>query len=327
MYQDFFGLSELPFELTANPRFLFLPPSHREALSNLEYGLSAAKALTVLIGEAGTGKTTLIHAALESERCSAVDSVHLNNPALTRAEFIELLADRFGLSEHAAGSKAALVKELERVLRERRGQGQITALVIDEAQSLSRELLEEIRLLANIETADEKLLPVVLSGQPELSDRLNEPGLRQLKQRVTLRCRLAPFSLEETASYIATRIRIAGADARRVFTRDAVILIHERSLGIPRVINVLCDNALVIGFAMGRQPVDRAAVVEVLHDLDLAGGVPDRSAVMTEQRPQSDAVPLTIEPVPVSEATVTDEQSDRPSARLFGIRKGLATGR
>jgi type II secretory pathway predicted ATPase ExeA len=321
MYQDFYGLKELPFELTANPRFLFLAPRHREALSNLEYGLSAAKPLTVLIGEAGTGKTTLIRAALESERCSGVDAVHINNPALTRAEFIELLADRFGLSGHAAQSKAALVRELEVVLSERRSNGQITALVIDEAQSLTAELLEEIRLLGNIETAVEKLLPLILSGQPELSNRLNESGLRQLKQRVTLRCEIAPFTLEETASYISARVRIAGGDARRLFTREAVILIHEQGLGIPRVINVLCDNALMTGFAVGRQPVDRACVAEVLTDFDLAGArdtLPGPADAEPLEQGESAAV---TESDRVAAGVDGNEQSEPSSARLFGFRK------
>jgi general secretion pathway protein A len=271
MYQRFYGLRELPFELTPNPRYLYLPHQHREALSNLEYGLFSAKPITVLIGEAGTGKTTLLQAALDSERCRHVQCVYLNNPALTRAEFIEMLARRFNLSEQAHESKAALLSELEEVLTARRSEGQITALVVDEAQSLSRELLEEVRLLANSETSTDKLLPLVLAGQPELSDRLNEAALRQLKQRVSLRCEIRAFKLEETAAYIATRIRVAGGEAARVFTREAVTLIHERSRGIPRTISVMCDNALISGLALGRQPVDSAIVAEVVRDFDLAG--------------------------------------------------------
>lgn len=269
MYQRFYGLRELPFELTPNPTFLFLSPRHREALSNLEYGLYAAKPVTVLIGEAGTGKTTLLRAALESERCRNVRCVYLNNPALTRDEFVETLARRFDLGPEAAKSKAVLLAELERVLRERRAAGEITALVVDEAQSLSVELLEEVRLLANIETATQKLLPLVLAGQPELADRLNDPALRQLKQRVALRCEITPFDLQETAAYIATRVRTAGGEAARLFTREAVTLIHEYSRGIPRTISVMCDNALVSGMALGRQPVDRAIVLEVSSDFDL----------------------------------------------------------
>ena len=269
MYQRFYGLRDLPFELTPNPSYLFFSARHREALSNLEYGLSSAKALTVLVGEAGTGKTTLLRAALESEQCRNVRSVILTNPALSRAEFIEMLAHRFELGEEAAQSKTALLEHLERALRQRRAQGVISALVIDEAQSLSLELLEEVRLLANIETATEKLLPLVLAGQPELAVRLNDPSLRQLKQRVALRCEIAPFDLPETAAYISSRIKTAGGEASRLFTREAVMLIHEFSRGIPRTISVMCDNALLGGMALGRRPVDREIVSEVCRDFDL----------------------------------------------------------
>jgi general secretion pathway protein A len=286
MYQSFYGLRELPFDLTPNPKYLFLTPRHREALSNLEYGLSSAKAITVLIGEAGTGKTTLLQAAVESERCRAVDRVHLNNPALTREEFVELMARRFRLSARAGESKAALLTELEEVLLARRAQGEIVALVIDEAQSLSAELLEEIRLLANIETRTEKLLPLVLAGQPELRERLNEPGLRQLKQRVTLRCEIMPFTLDETASYIANRVLTAGGDSSRLFSREAIVVIHERSRGIARLINVICDNAMLTGFGLGRRVVDQAIVLEVTRDFDLTGADPQVSDVVS-----ADALP------------------------------------
>jgi general secretion pathway protein A len=287
MYEQFYGLRELPFELTPDPKYLFLTRQHREALSTLEYGLYAGKGITVLIGEAGTGKTTLIHTALGSERCRNVNCVYLFNPALTREEFVEALSRRFGLSAHAASSKAALLEELEPVLRERRARGQITALVIDEAQSLSNELLEEIRLLANSETATEKLLPLVLAGQPELRDRLNEPGLRQLKQRVTLRCEIVPLNQQETAAYIAQRIRTAGGDAARLFTRQAVMLIHERSGGIPRTISVMCDNALLTGFGLGRQTVDSEVVLEVARDFDLG----DRTMPDAPPPPQTNLGP------------------------------------
>lgn len=269
MYQRFYGLQELPFELTPNPRYLFMTAQYREALSNLEYGLFSAKAITVLIGEAGTGKTTLLRAALESERCRHVQCVYLNNPALTRQEFVEMLATRFGLSAGAAGSKTVLLGELENVLRERRTRGTIMALVVDEAQSLSIELLEEIRLLANIETDTEKLLPLVLAGQPELADRLDDARLRQLKQRVALRCELSPFELAETAAYIASRIKTAGGVPSRLFSREAVTSIHEYSGGIPRTISVICDNALVTGMAIERQPVDKSIVLEVCRDFSL----------------------------------------------------------
>jgi general secretion pathway protein A len=298
MYQRFYGLRELPFELTPNPRYLYLTPRHREALSNLQYGLSTAKAVTMLVGEAGTGKTTLLRTALESDACRHVRCVYLNNPALTRGEFVEILARRFELGAEAAASKAAMLGELEKILHERRDRGEITALVIDEAQTLSVELLEEVRLLANIETATAKLLPLVLAGQPELGQRLEETSLRQLKQRVALRCDVSPFDLSETAAYIASRIRTAGGEASRLFTREAVSLIHERSRGIPRTISVICDNALVTGLALNRQPVDREMVLEVARDFALPGETKDEmersgvpGAIRTELRLETSGGP------------------------------------
>jgi len=269
MYQSFYGLAEAPFELTANPKYLFFTGQHREALSNLEYGLSSAKPITLLIGEAGTGKSTLLRAALDSERCRRVSCVYLNNPTLTRNEFVETLASRFDLGANAERSKATLLGGLESIVRDRQARGEITALVVDEAQALSNELLEEIRLLANMETPIGKLLPVVLAGQPELAERLNEPALRQLKQRVALRCELKPLDLPDTASYIASRIRTAGGDPGMIFTREAVTLIHEYSHGVPRTISVMCDNALMSGFALDQRPVDGDIVLEVCRDFDL----------------------------------------------------------
>ena len=323
MYQTYFGLSELPFELTANPKFLFLPPGHREALSNLEYGLSAAKPLTLLIGEAGTGKTTLIQAALESERCRNVRCVYLNNPVLSAADFTRMLALRFELGREASESKAVLLQALERVLLERRQRGEITALVVDEAQGLTLELLEEVRLLANIETPNEKLLPLVLAGQPRLGDRLEEPELRQLKQRVTLRCELAPLKLAETASYIATRISKAGGVPSRLFSQEAVILIHERSSGIPRSISVICDNALLAAMAHRRSRVERAMVAEVCRDLRL-GDERMVTASAAEAVPQLREVAAE-ESAPAAEAveSIPAAASQRP--RRFPFRFGGAT--
>jgi general secretion pathway protein A len=321
MYQRFFGLRELPFELTPNPKYLYLTPSHREALSNLEYGLFAAKSLTVLIGEAGTGKTTLLRAALESERCAAVRCVYVNNPSLTRSEFVTMLAARFGLTEEASRSKATLLEELERTLRERRGRGEITALVVDEAQALSIELLEEIRLLANIETSDEKLLPLVLAGQPELSDRLENPELRQLKQRVALRCEIAPFQLPETAAYIATRIRVAGGTPSKLFTREGITLIHEYSKGIPRTVSVICDNALVSGMALERQPVDRSIVLEVCRDFRLRGGGASGDGFNDMMETAGNAVQAETESSQAPAKTEDAETGARPRRfSLFGSR-------
>jgi len=169
-----------------------------------------------------------------------------------------------------------LLRALHESLADRHRRGLASALIVDEAQSLPHELLEELRLLVNIESDTEKLLPLVLAGQPELADRLNERGLRQLKQRVALRCRLRAFTLRETALYIATRIRLAGGDAGLVFTRDAVIAVHEAAEGIPRTISVICDNALLNGFAADRRPVDADIVREVCSDFDVGADAEPR---------------------------------------------------
>jgi general secretion pathway protein A len=322
MYQRFYGFRELPFELTANPKYLYLTPKHREALSNLQYGLSSAKAVTVLVGEAGTGKTTLLRTALESDRCRHVSCVYLNNPTLTRAEFVETLASRFELGEEAARSKAVLLAELEGVLHRRRALGQISALVVDEAQSLSSELLEEIRLLANIETGTEKLLPLVLAGQPELSDRLEEPGLRQLKQRIALRCEVTPLELGETAAFIASRIRTAGGEASRVFTREAVMLVHENARGIPRTISVICDNSLISGFALNRQPVGRDIVLEVSRDFHLVqeakGPIPTRASPEEPAFSIRDGLPEDPLPEPDQSAEIVAEALKPRRSLWFG---------
>jgi type II secretory pathway predicted ATPase ExeA len=269
VYGEFFGLTQPPFELTPDPRFLFLTPRLREAMSNIKYGLQTGKGLTVVLGDAGTGKTTLVRTALAQFRGSASKFVLVNNPTLNRAEFYEYLAAEFRYSAAAAASKTKFLNELTHDVTHRFAAGGQTGLVIDEAQSLPHDLLEEIRLLGNIETTTSKLLNIVLSGQPELADRLNEPSLRQLKQRVALRCELHPFTLEETASYISGRLRIAGGLPANIFTGEAVRLIYSASTGIPRSVNVLCDNALISGFAVQKKPVTAAIVRDACRDFDL----------------------------------------------------------
>jgi type II secretory pathway predicted ATPase ExeA len=280
MYRHFFGLRERPFDLTPNPRFLVLTDAHKEALSNLDYAIASRCGITALIGEAGTGKTTIIRAALERQP-QQVHTVYLHNPALTRAEFVETLATRFELSREARASKAALLTELESALRERLARGESSALIVDEAQSLPLELLEEIRLLGNIETSETKLLSIVLAGQPELGARLRDDALRQLKQRIALRCELRPLTQSETAGYLAGRLRAAGGVGAQIFTREAVMLIHKRSGGIPRLASVIANNAMVSAFAMQRRPVSSQIVDEVCRDLDLTR-VEDRGAEVEE---------------------------------------------
>jgi general secretion pathway protein A len=309
MYQPFFGLRERPFDLTPDPRYLFLSASHQEALSNLEYGLRGRKGITLLIGEAGMGKTTLVRAVLGSFKDHDALCVYISNPTLTRTEFLETLAQGFRLGDAAARDKAVCLRELQRVLTERSNAGGLSALMVDEAQSLPHELLEEVRLLSNLETDTAKLLPIILAGQPELADRLNEASLRQLKQRVALRCSLQPFDLRRTAAYIATRLRTAGGDAATIFTREAVCRIHEASGGIPRVISVICDNAMLAGLAAGVRPVDSRIVRDVCHDFDLRAVTP----VTMQQLENPGEVPddrmdaASLSPESPSAAAATDE--------------------
>jgi type II secretory pathway predicted ATPase ExeA len=276
MYERFFGLHDRPFDLVPNPRFLFLASRQREALGNLRLGLSTPRGLTLLIGEAGTGKTTIIEAILSEIDEGRTECVLLSNPTLTRAEFYEFLSTSFRLDDEAGWSKTRFLFALRRHLQARHAVGQLSALVLDEAQSLPYELLEEVRLLSNIETDTVKLLNVVLVGQPELAVRLNEPGLRQLKQRISLRCELGAFDFQETAAYIAGRLRIAGGDPAQIFSREAVLAIYEASGGVPRTINVVCDNALIGAFATQTKPVVRAMVQEVCRDFDLRMASPGR---------------------------------------------------
>jgi general secretion pathway protein A len=288
MYERYYGLHERPFDLSPNPRFLCFTPQHKEALVHLKYGLSGRPGITMLVGEAGTGKTTLVRAALQATAGTAT-IVHLSNPTLTRDEFFESLACGFGFSEQAGRSKVHFLRELERALMSEAAGQHVLALVVDEAQSVPYELLEEIRLLTNVEAASGRSLAVALVGQPELAGRLDEPRLRQLKQRVVLRCELTPLSLKDTAAYIAGRIKTAGGDATQLFSRDAVVAIHERSNGIPRVISVICDNALVNGFAGDQKPVGAATIAEVCQSLSF-DRIPNRAAPLMPE-PQTVTAP------------------------------------
>ena len=281
MYERFYGLQERPFDLSPNPRFLCFTPQHREALAHLEYGLGGRPGITVIVGEAGTGKTTLVRKALQASTGEAT-IVHLSNPTLTREEFYEYLAEGFGFGSEAGRSKFHFLRELELHLEDL-GKPRL-ALVVDEAQSVPYELLEEIRLLTNAESKSGRSIAVALVGQPELGRRLDEVRLRQLKQRVVLRCTLTPLCLKDTAAYIAGRVKTAGGEATRLFTRDAVIAIHQHSKGIPRVISVICDNALVNGFAADQQPIGVSIVDEVCRSLALPLDEPPVEAVAAPAR-------------------------------------------
>jgi general secretion pathway protein A len=284
MYEQFYGFRERPFTLTPNPRYLLLTPAHAEALNTVKYAISSRASITVLLGKAGTGKTTVIRAALASQP-PGVRVLTVTNPLLTKAEFLEHLALGFELSAAVSASKTRFLLELTRLLEGEVRARRHTALIVDEAHALPDEILEEIRLLANLETDDEKMLPIILAGQAELGDRFNEPRFWQLKQRVALRCSLGPLLLQETAAMIAGRISVAGVDAATVFTRDAVELIHNAARGLPRTINVICDNALVAGFAADERPVRRETVRDVCRDLDLSASSRTNGQGQRAERP------------------------------------------
>jgi general secretion pathway protein A len=271
MYERFYGLRERPFDLAADPRYLLLTRTHHEALVHLTCGLTPGHSITLLVGDAGTGKTTLLRSAVMEGACDVDAIVSIDNPTLTRAEFLEALADGFGLSPRAAVSKPRLLAELTDALERCVRAGGRAALVVDEAQALPDELLEEIRLLSNVRSPSVPQLPIILAGQPELAQRLHAPAMAHFRQRVALRYALSPLDLQGSAAYISGRLQIAGGDAAAIFTSPAVGLVHERSGGIPRTISVICENALISGFAEERRPIDRDIVEQVCADFDLGG--------------------------------------------------------
>ena len=269
MYLDFYGLKELPFALTPDPRFIYFTPSHTEAMANLHYGIESGKGLIVVTGEVGTGKTTILRWMMNRlDRTVLV--AYIFNPRMTVSEFYQYMSSPKLLDVPRWESKSELLLRLGEVLDSRHSRGLRTVLVIDEAHGLSPAVLEEIRLMSNFESDSAKQLQIVLTGQPELRDVLNQPGLRQLKQRVALRCEIKSLpDIEETARYIASRLLAAGAERTDVFTPAAVDLIFRCSEGIPRQINNICDNSMLAGFAAGARHVGRDIVEEVAETFDL----------------------------------------------------------
>ena len=267
MYTEFYGLKELPFALTPDPRYLYFTPSHTEVMANLHYGIESGRGLIVVTGEVGTGKTTLLRWMMQRlDRTVMV--AYIFNPRLSVAEFYQYLATLFNIG--AWENKSDLLIELGSVLESRHNRGLRTVLVVDEGHGLSTEVLEEIRLLCNFESDTAKHLQIVLTGQPELREVLNQPNLRQLKQRVALRCEITALpNVEETAHYIASRLKAAGATKTDIFSPGAVDYIFRCSAGIPRNINNLCDNAMLNGFASSATVISRAIIEEVAATFDM----------------------------------------------------------
>ncbi|MEZ5306341.1 MAG: AAA family ATPase [Pyrinomonadaceae bacterium] len=267
MYKEFFGLEDTPFTLTPDPRFIVFTPSYNEVLASLYYGLENAKGLIVLTGEVGTGKTTALRWILR-RLDSSVLAAYVFNPRLSIDEFYHHVTQMLGIRDWE--NKAELLAEMGRVLEERHRRGLRSVLIIDEAHELSDYVLEEIRLLMNFESDNAKHLQIVLTGQPELRDKLNQPNLRQLKQRVALRCKMHALpNVEETERYITERLLIAGSEQPNVFTPGAIDFIYQCAEGIPRQINNLCDNAMLSAYAAGDQIIGRSTIEEVADNLDL----------------------------------------------------------
>ena len=267
MYRSFFGLRALPFGASPDPRFLFLRPQIREALACLQYGIAARKGFVVMTGEVGTGKTTLLRAVLDTFAKERLSTAFVFNPCLDVLDFFEFVLADFGIPPKTR-TKSSMLLQLNSWLIERFRAHQLCAIVVDEAQNLSWDLLEEIRLLTNLETSSEKLVQIVLSGQPELEEKLHNPSVRQLRQRVSLWCRTRPLTCEETQDYIAERLRIAGA-SQPVLLSEATELVHHYSKGIPRIINLICEHALICSTYALIKPIPAHIVEAVGLELDL----------------------------------------------------------
>ena len=272
MYNQFFGLRKNPFRLTPDPEFLYVTPQHREALAGFTYAILARKGFVMLTGDAGTGKTTLLTRILQHLPVANVRSSVIVNPTLTPAEFLEATLLDFGFTD-IPGSKAQRIAALQRFLWSGQRQGKISALIVDEAHKLSLETLEEIRLLGNFESADEKLLQIALVGQSELDDQLDRENLRQFKQRIALRVALEPLAPADVPPYIRHRWTTAGG-GEPPFSPDALAVIRQASQGVPRVINVICDNALVHACGDGCPTVEERHVLVACRDLRLIKNAP-----------------------------------------------------
>lgn len=267
MYAEYYGLKELPFALTPDPRFIYFTPSHTEVMANLHYGIESGKGLVVVTGEVGTGKTTVLRWMMR-RLDKTVLVAYIFNPRLSVTEFYQHIAALLGVQKWE--TKPELLVALGNELSSRHSRGLRTVLIIDEAQGLSAGVLEEIRLLSNFESDTAKQLQIVLTGQPELREVLNDPELRQLKQRVALRCVIKPLpTVEETNRYITSRLLASGAERTNIFSAAAIDYIYRCTEGIPRNINNLCDNAMLAGYAAGELTIGRSTIEEVAESLDM----------------------------------------------------------
>lgn len=266
MYLDYYGLTEPPFDITPNPRFLFYSAKHREAYNHLLFGIRERKGFVQLTGEVGAGKTTLCRAMLE-QLTGNYSTALILNPVLNPDELMKAIAIEFGLDVHGM-DRLDTIARINDFLLWNVEQGKDTVLIIDEAQNLTEELLEQVRLLSNLETDNRKLLQIVLMGQPELRDRLNSPNLRQLRQRITIRYHLSPLSADEINQYIQHRLQVSGAKGAPRFTKPALWRIHHYTGGIPRLVNAVCDKALLAGFVNQREELGYRVVGAAIRELE-----------------------------------------------------------
>lgn len=266
MYLEFFGLSEYPFNLTPDPRFMCFTEQHRDAYRHLVYGIETRKGFIELTGEVGSGKTTLCRFLLAELRMQEVDTALILNPFLSETQLLRAIVKDFGLACRGR-DRLTYIDRLNEFLLERNRLGRNVALLIDEAQDLPPAVMEQVRLLSNLETDSQKLMQIVLCGQPELKERLARPALRQLRQRITVRYHLRLLTADETHAYIRHRMAVAGG-GRAVFDDAAIAIVHAHAGGVPRVINAVCDNALLAGYVMDRRVIDGECARRAIRQLE-----------------------------------------------------------
>jgi general secretion pathway protein A len=266
VYLEYYNLDEHPFNITPNPRFLYFSQQHKDAFDHLVFGIKHRRGFIELTGEVGSGKTTLCRAVLASLDRS-VETALVLNPSLTETQLLRAMLNDFGL-EVRGRDRLTYIEKLNDFLLDRNKQGMNVALVIDEAQDLSPQVMEQVRLLSNLETDRHKLIQIVLCGQPELKQRLARPDLRQLRQRITIRYHLNPLSLQDTARYISHRLAVAGANGSLTFSSPALKKVHKYCKGCPRVINALCDHALLAGYVAQTHTIDPKCVDKAIKQLE-----------------------------------------------------------
>ena len=288
MYNTYFGLDAAPFRVNPDPRFLFMSESHAEALATLVYAVQERKGFITLCGEVGTGKTTILNALLQ-KLGPTVQTAYIFNTSLGVEDLFAALFEELDIEPIEPFRKTAALTRLNNYLIDRLKKGLQTLLIVDEAQNLSEAMLEEIRMLSNLETPQSKLLQIMLVGQPELADKLSQPALRQLRQRVELRHTIRPLLSEETSAYIRERLLVAGHPRGDLFSGAAERAVHRFARGIPRVTNVLCDNALIVCFARGAQQVTAPMVEEAASDLGLSASPGDPHFVRERSAPEPKA--------------------------------------